>query len=200
MLQNRRGSIAIDASWVLMGPIMPQLGCLVLGAWAGRQSGRELRRSVHRPALSADRRALARRQRSLSQPGAGARAGARGHRSLVPLRLALREGAARGPRTRDQHGRRGHAARPRRMARRASPLQARVHDADRLVQGPRHDGDDQLSQEPRYRSGAGRLVRQRRRVARRLCRRGGHAVPHPRSGDRVVSEDRPDRRDAVPTW
>ena len=34
----------------------------------------------------------------------------------------------------------------------------------------------------------------------RLCGGGGHAVPHPRAGDRVVSEDRPDRGVPVPTW
>ena len=42
---------------------------------AERQCRRELHRSIHRPALSADRGALVRRQRPLPQPGAGARAG-----------------------------------------------------------------------------------------------------------------------------
>ena len=56
---------------------MPQLGCFGLGARAGRQSGRELRRSVDRPRLSARRGALARRQRAPPEPGAGPGLGAR---------------------------------------------------------------------------------------------------------------------------
>ena len=51
------------------------------------------------------------------------------------------------------------------VGRRAGPVQARVPDADRVVQGPRHDGDGELPQEPRRRPRARGLLRQRGRVA-----------------------------------
>ena len=64
---------------------------------------------------------------------------------------------------------------------RARPLQARVHDAHRLLQGPGHDRDGLLSQEPRRHARARGLFRQCRRVAFRLyAAAAGLALPHPR--------------------
>ena len=133
-------------------------------------------------------------ERALPEPRAGAGARARGDRHLAPLGLAVREGAA-GRRRGRGHPRRGlDAAGDGRLGRRGRPVQARVRDADRVVQGPRHDRDGELPEEPRHPPGAGGLVRERGRVALGVRRAERPRVPDPRAGDRVVPEDRPDRR------
>src|SRR6516162_5510701 len=72
--------------------------------------------------------------------------------------------------------------------------EARLPDAERLVQGPRHDRDGHLSEEAWRRRRAGGFVGQCWRIALDLLRRRGHALPRPSTSDRVVSKDRADRR------
>ena len=167
VLQKRRGSIAIDASWVLMGPIMPRsdasswargLGDNTVVSYVDPSTGRTY------PLTEARWRADNGHYLNLA-PAPGLRRADIDR--LPPLGVALREGAARRTAAHAVSlGEGWHAARSRRLGRRASALQARVHDADRLVQGPRHDRDGELSQEPRHRPRARGLVGQRRRVAR----------------------------------
>ena len=66
----------------------------------------------------------------------------------------------------------------------SDPLQARIPDADRLVQGPRHRGHVQPSARGRGRPDPRGFLGQCRLVDRDLCRRGGTRLPHLRPGER----------------
>ena len=136
---------------------------------------------------------MARRERSAPELDTRPGAQARRHRTGTAFGLALREGAGRGRGVGRQPRRGVDTARSGRLGGDAGPAQARVHDADRVVQGPRHDGDGELPPEPRHRPGPRGLVRERGRLAVGLRRGRRHAVPHPGARDGVVPEDRPDR-------
>ena len=138
--------------------------------------------------------AVALRLRQSSEPGAGAGAGPRRHRRRRGLAVALPCRARAAPTAARLARRRLDAARRTALGRRGGAVQARIADADRLVQGPRHRGHAEPPDRGRGRADPRGFLGQCRLVDRDL-RRGGRArLPHLRAGDGAARQGRADRR------
>ncbi len=81
-----------------------------------------------------------------------------------------------------------------RLAGRPGLVQARIADADRVVQGPRHRRHDQPSDRGRGRADPRGFLGQRRLFDRDLCGGGRHPVPHLCPGRGATRQAGADRR------
>src|SRR5262249_14796413 len=114
-----------------------------------------LYRLVHRGHVPVERTALARGLGRSPPPGRYARAHAGANRRFRELAVALPGGPAGGRRRRGHSGRGVDTPGARPVGWHSRSDEARLPDAERLVQGPRHDRDGHLSEEAWRRRRAG---------------------------------------------